>query len=81
MTKVAPSNFESALLELEAIVTLLEGGNVPLAEALDAYQKGALLARECQDALATAEARIQVLEQGLTREFTLSPEATEGDRQ
>ena len=81
MTKTAPSSFEAALLELEAIVTALEAGNVPLAVALDAYQKGASLVRECQDTLSAAEARVQVLEQGLLREFGDATDQTHGDGQ
>ena len=81
MTKTAPGSFEAALLELEAIVTTLEAGNVPLAAALDAYQKGASLVRECQDTLAAAEARVQLLEQGLLREFGDSAAQAPGDAQ
>ena len=81
MTKTAASSFEAALLELEAIVATLEAGNVPLAAALDAYQKGASLVRQCQDTLAAAEARVQVLEQGLLREFADAPDQTHGDCQ
>ena len=79
MTQTAPGSFEAALLELEAIVATLETGNVPLAAALEAYQKGASLVRECQDTLTAAEARVQVLEQGLLREFADAPDPTLGD--
>lgn len=81
MTKTAASSFEAALLELEAIVTSLEAANVPLETALAAYQKGASLVRECQDTLAAAEARVQVLEQNLLREFGDTPDIAHGDSQ
>ena len=68
MTSAPIENFEARLLALERIVTTLEGGNVPLAEALDAYQRGALLVRECQTALTAAEQRIQVIELDTLRE-------------
>lgn len=82
MTIAPPENFEARLLELERIVTTLETGSVPLAEALDAYQQGALLVRECQAALSTAEQRIQVLELGALRELTADEDqqAEEGQR-
>ena len=79
MTKTAASSFEAALLELETIVTSLEAANVPLETALEAYQKGASLVRECQDTLATAEARVQVLEQNLLRKFGDTPDLAQGD--
>jgi len=79
MKKPAPKSFESSLLELEAIVNSLETGNVPLATALDAYQKGALLVRECQDTLSAAESRVQVLEQNLLREFDEAQGLSHGD--
>ncbi len=81
MTKTAASSFEAALLELEAIVTSLEAANVPLETALAAYQRGASLVRECQDTLAAAETRVQVLEQNLLREFGDTSEIARGDNQ
>lgn len=78
MDKPAPNTFESSLLELEAIVTSLEDGNVPLAVALDAYHKGVLLVRECQNTLVAAESRVQVLEQNLLRELDATPGLPDG---
>jgi len=37
---MANPTFEESLQELEQIVTRLEQGDVPLEEALDAFQKG-----------------------------------------
>ena len=47
--------FEASLQELEQIVTRLEQGDVPLEEALDAFQKGMVLSKQCQETLAKAE--------------------------
>ena len=42
-TAPAPASFESALAELESIVASMEGGQLPLKEALDAGLPGDLL--------------------------------------
>ena len=47
--------FEASLQELEQIVTRLEQGDVPLEEALTAFQKGMELSKQCKDTLANAE--------------------------
>ena len=52
---VAPASFEAALAELEAIVATMEGGQMPLAESLAAYQRGAVLLQYCQTTLKDAE--------------------------
>ncbi|MBP7079504.1 MAG: exodeoxyribonuclease VII small subunit [Rhodocyclaceae bacterium] len=78
MNTPAPNSFESSLLELEAIVASLEAGNIPLGDALDAYQRGARLIRQCQNTLAEAEGTIQVLEQNLLREFDAPPDISGG---
>ncbi len=79
MAKKATPNFEASLAELESIVLTLEAGNTPLDAALAAYQQGATVLRECQDALSVAEQRIQILEQGLLRDIPLQSAAHSGD--
>ncbi|MGM0215563.1 exodeoxyribonuclease VII small subunit [Enterococcus sp. AZ109] len=49
------ATFEESLAELEDIVTQLERGDVPLEEALEVFQKGMLLSKQCQDTLSKAE--------------------------
>jgi len=39
--------FEEALGQLETVVTRLEGGDLPLEEALGAFEDGVRLARMC----------------------------------
>ena len=63
--------FEAALAELEAIVQNMEGGRMPLEEAIAAYRRGAELLRHCQQQLADAERKIEVLENGTLRDFDL----------
>jgi exodeoxyribonuclease VII small subunit len=64
-----PKSFEAALAELEAIVQGMEAGKLSLEESLAAYQRGAALLKFCQNALAVAEQKIQVLEAGELREL------------
>jgi len=64
-----PQTFESALAELEAIVGTLEGGQLPLAQALAAYKRGAELLQYCQAALKDAQQQVQVLERGVLKAF------------
>ena len=53
----------------EKIVATMEGGQLPLAEALAAYQRGAELLQYCQAALKDAEQQVQVLERGVLKAF------------
>jgi len=56
--------FESALAELENIVTRMEGGQLPLEQSLTAYKRGAELLKFCQAQLADAQQQVKVLEAG-----------------
>jgi len=64
-----PATFEAALTELEAIVRDMEVGQLPLEESLAAYERGAALLKHCQEALAAAEKKLQILENGGLRDF------------
>lgn len=68
-TTPAPASFEAALAELETIVETMEGGQVPLKEALDAYRRGAELLKYCQATLKDAQQEIEVLEKGVLKAF------------
>jgi exodeoxyribonuclease VII small subunit len=78
MSKPAPApaldglTFEKALEELEALVTRMEDGKLPLEESLAAYQRGAELIRYCESRLTDAQARIAILDGGELRD--LGPE-------
>lgn len=56
---VTALSFEDALRELEGIVQNLERGQVPLDEAVTAYERGTLLKRHCEHRLAEASAKIE----------------------
>ncbi len=60
-TPLEELSFEEALHQLEEIVRRLETGNLPLAEALQLYERGVQLANHCQTLLDAAELRIQQL--------------------
>ena len=47
--------FEESLNALEEVVQRLERGDVPLEEALAAFQEGMALSKQCQDTLEKAE--------------------------
>jgi exodeoxyribonuclease VII small subunit len=54
-------SFEEALQRLEAIVEQLEDQPPNLEEALDAYEEGVSLARQCLERLDAAEMRVEEL--------------------
>ncbi|MDF7680341.1 exodeoxyribonuclease VII small subunit [Enterobacteriaceae bacterium ESL0689] len=57
----SPVSFETALDELEQIVSRLESGTLPLEEALSEFERGVQLARQGQAKLQQAEQRVQIL--------------------
>ena len=65
----AEMSFEKALEELEALVSRMEDGKLPLEESLEAYQRGAELIKACQAKLADAQARVAILEGTELRDF------------
>ena len=81
-TPGADLSFEAALTQLQGIVDRLEGGELELEDAVEAFAEGARLTRHCSEALSAAERRIEVLaQQGgewLTRPFDLDGSADEG---
>lgn len=54
-------SFEAALKELEAIVSRLESGDVPLDQAIELYERGDALRRLCAERLDAAQARIEAI--------------------
>lgn len=55
---IAAMSFEEALAELEQIVKRLEEGKGRLDEAVDSYERGALLKKHCEDRLNEAQGRV-----------------------
>lgn len=59
---MAKSNsFESSIKELEQIVSSLEKGDCPLDEAVELFEKGVKISKECHKALNDAEQKIKIL--------------------
>lgn len=56
-------SFEEAMQQLERIVTEMEQGDLPLAEALSKFEQGIKLARASQAQLKKAEQKVQILAQ------------------
>ncbi len=53
--------FEEALQKLEAIVAKMEEGDLPLEEALKAFEEGVKLAKFCTGKLDEAERKVEKL--------------------
>jgi exodeoxyribonuclease VII small subunit len=54
-------DFEQALAELEGLVERLERGDLPLDEALKAFERGVALTRHCQASLQAAQQKVEIL--------------------
>jgi exodeoxyribonuclease VII small subunit len=52
-------SFETALKELEQIVTRLERGDVELEQSIDIYERGEALRAHCDQLLKRAEAKVE----------------------
>jgi exodeoxyribonuclease VII small subunit len=59
-TKKTP-DFETSLTELEQLVNRMEQGDMPLADALQAFEQGIALTRDCQGILDQAEQKVRML--------------------
>ena len=53
--------FETVLEELEQVVAKLEQGNLPLGDALAAFERGMKLADSADERLSAAEERVEAL--------------------
>lgn len=61
---IGSMSFEQALKALEDVVRRLEGGEVPLDESIDLYERGEALRKHCQTRLDAAQARIEKIVAG-----------------
>lgn len=64
-------DFETALKELEKLVDRMEKGDSTLEQSLEDFERGVELTRTCQNALQTAEQKVQKL---VEKQGKLSPE-------
>lgn len=74
MKKTAtPKSFEEALKRLESLTQAMQSSDMPLEDALAAYQEGSGLVQYCQEKLAEVEQKLQVLDAGELKELNLDP--------
>ena len=57
--KVAELSYEECYGRLQAVLEKLEAADLPLADSLDLYEKGMVLAARCGDLLEEAELRVR----------------------
>ena len=60
ITTSEPS-FESAITELETLVSQMESDKMTLAQSINAYKRGAELLQICQKTLSDAEQQVSIL--------------------
>ena len=65
-----PVSYEAALQELEDLVQNMESGQMPLADLLIGYKRGAELLAYCRAQLDEVEAQIKVLDNGALKPWT-----------
>lgn len=77
-----PSNlsFESAMIELEELVTKIETGNLSLEDSLKEFENGIKLSRVCQSALKDAENRVKILSDDEEQDFSVSTDSAGSDK-
>jgi len=68
-------SFETALAELEQVVADMESGKLTLEDSLASYKRGAELLSFCRSRLDDAQQQVRVLEEGVLKDFTASPDA------
>ena len=73
-TQEPPASYEAAVQELEQLVARMESGQMPLADMLQSYQRGAFLLSHCRAQLQAVEGQIQVLEAGTLKNWSGSTE-------
>ncbi len=66
-----PKTFEEAIKRLETLTQAMQSSEMPLEEALAAYQEGNELVKYCQTKLAEVEQKLQVLDADGLKELTL----------
>jgi len=56
-------NFEENMQMLEKLVKEMESGDLTLEQSLEAFEKGVMIVRKCQESLTQAEVRVNKLMQ------------------
>lgn len=68
--------FEESISQLERIVAQLQSGELPLDRALELFEQGVQLSRQCQSQLEAAERKVEILlrEKGELKTAPFDPE-------
>ena len=66
-----PKTFEEAIKRLETLTQAMQNSEMPLEEALAAYQEGNELVKYCQTKLTEVEQKLQVLDADGLKVLTL----------
>lgn len=72
---IADMKFETALGELENIVSSMESGKLELEASIAAYRRGMELMQHCQSQLAAADEQIRIFENGEFKNIDRAQEA------
>jgi exodeoxyribonuclease VII small subunit len=70
--KLDKNSLEHSLKRLEEIVESLEHGNAPLDDAVNLYEEGIRISKECAEKLKLAELKIKKLSKSIEGQFTLN---------
>lgn len=70
---IAGLSFEEALAELDRIVRQLETGGTKLDDAINAYERGALLKSHCETKLREAQAKVDRIVLGPNGSVSVEP--------
>lgn len=69
--KVSSSTFEHSMKRLEEIVEKLESGSVPLDNAMELYEEGVNISKQCLEKLSQAELKLKKLSKDINGNFEL----------
>jgi exodeoxyribonuclease VII small subunit len=65
-------SFEDAFAQMQAVIVQLEAGDIPLEDAIAAFEKGVRLAQHCNVLLDEAQLRVQTIEMSAEGMLTVS---------
>ena len=70
---IADLSFEEAMSALEAVVSQLEKGEVPLEQSIALYERGAALKGHCAGKLKDAEEKVELIRAQEGRAVSVTP--------
>ncbi len=71
--KSSEETFENAMTRLEHVVEQMESDQLPLEELLTRYEEGVKLVKVCEEKLAVAEKRIEIITRNAAGEPQVEP--------